>query len=92
MTMGRPVTADDLLAVRQLLARAPLLEAERFRIEAILGRADLTYAELWPVRVALLALQEASDRLNGAHARLRCALGAFPVRQEPREWSRRVAP
>jgi hypothetical protein len=90
--MTRPVTPDDLATVRHLLETTPLLEAERFRIEGILGRGDLSYAQLWPVRVSLLALKEAADRLNGAHARLRTALNTFPARQEPREWSLRVAP
>lgn len=88
----KPVTSDYLQTVRYLLEAAPVEEAERFRIEGILGRPGLTHAELWPVRVALLALQEASDRLNGAHVRLRVALNAFPARREPREWSRKVAP
>jgi hypothetical protein len=90
--MTRPITPNDLAAVRHLMDTARLSEAERFRVEAIISRGDLTYAQLWPVRVALLALEEAVNRLNGAHARLRVAINGFPARQEPRDWSVRVAP
>ena len=61
---GLPAEHMDTRSVRDALDVAPVTDAQRTAVEAILERRDLTRRDCYDLRMVLSGLTSARDRLN----------------------------